>query len=240
MENFPLNLTLLRKKANLTQTQLGAALGVGQTNISNWEKGVSVPDIKMLTEIASYFRIPLEELIATATNIDTNVIDITKEPAVKYEVIPVGEQGVIMHVPLVTEAARAGYLRGMGDAVFVERLPKITWEVERMPKGNYVAFDVVGDSMDDGTRNSYLHRDRVLAREIAPHLWHSSRLHYRDWDFVILTKTEGIIIKQIVEHDLARQIIRVHSLNPAYHDYEIALADVVKIFNVVQIVRRRI
>lgn len=234
---LPRNLIYLRKRASLTQAELGVFLEVGRTTITNWESGVNVPDIVILNKLAAKYNVTLDALL----NLElSNMEGIVMEPDVKYEAVPVHGDDIIMQVPLVTESARAGYLRGMGDAVFIEKLPRIPWPVDREYKGNYIAFDVKGDSMDDGSRNSYMEGDRLLCREITQDRWQDSRLHLRKWDFVIVHKTEGIIVKQIVEHDLSRKVIKVHSLNSMYDDYEIPLDNVLKIFNIVQVTRRRI
>lgn len=47
----------------MTQTELARLLGVGRTNISNWENGVSSPDIESLVAIANLFEVTLDELI---------------------------------------------------------------------------------------------------------------------------------------------------------------------------------
>ena len=43
-----------RKAAGLTQRQLADRLGVSNTSISNWEKGLSRPDADMIQKLCSY------------------------------------------------------------------------------------------------------------------------------------------------------------------------------------------
>ena len=45
----------LRLKKGLSQTELGDLLGTDNSNISNWERGISKPDIDMLIKIAHFF-----------------------------------------------------------------------------------------------------------------------------------------------------------------------------------------
>ena len=88
--------------------------------------------------------------------------------------------------------------------------------------------------MDDGLKHSYEQGDILLCREINPDYW-KCKLHIHQWDaFVIVHKTEGIVVKQIIDHDVEKGIITVHSFNPIYEDYKIDLREVAQIFNVVK------
>lgn len=140
----------------------------------------------------------------------------------------------VMLVPLVNQYAHAGYMIGYADNEYMETLPRIPWIVDREYKGKYISFEVKGDSMDDGLKHSYEQGDILLCREIYQDYW-KSKLHINQWDaFVIVHKTDGIVIKQIVDHDVENGIITVHSFNPIYEDYKINLRDVAQIFNVVK------
>ena len=145
----------------------------------------------------------------------------------------------IMEVPLVNQYAYAGYLRGFADAEFVENLPKMPWLVNKEYKGNYLAFEVRGDSMDDNSRESYIEGDMLLCREIGHDKWAQSKLHIKKWDFVIVHKTEGILVKRILDHNVNTGVIRLHSLNDFYEDFDVNLKDVAQIFNVVQVIRKK-
>jgi phage repressor protein C with HTH and peptisase S24 domain len=165
--------------------------------------------------------------------------DMLKRSAKKGEAVPLEvRQDNLMYVPVVNHYAYAGYLRGYGDAEYLESLPKIPWLIDKEYKGTYMAFEVRGDSMDDNSRDSYVEGDKILCREINKEHW-KSKLHIRDWDFVIVHKTEGILIKRIIKHDVAKGTLLLHSLNDLYEDFTVNLADVAKIFNVVQVSRKK-
>ena len=53
----------LRKQRGISQTELGAALGVSSQAVSKWEKGISCPDIMLLPSIAAYFEVTVDELL---------------------------------------------------------------------------------------------------------------------------------------------------------------------------------
>lgn len=153
--------------------------------------------------------------------------------AYKIECSPALDTNVMM-VPLVNQYAHAGYMSGYADEEYVEALPKIPWIVDKEYKGRYISFEVKGDSMDDGLKHSYEQGDILLCREINPDYW-KCKLHIHQWDaFVIVHKTDGIVVKQIIDHDVEKGIITVHSFNPIYEDYKIDLREVAQIFNVVK------
>ena len=92
------------------------------------------------------------------------------------EAIPLN-QNYIINVPLVNQYAQAGYLCGFQDAAYIATLPTIPFIIDHEAKGNYVAFEVRGDSMNDGTEESYLEGDKLLCREIAPYHGLSTRIN---------------------------------------------------------------
>lgn len=60
---FGENLKKLRQERNLTQERLAEFLGVSFQTISKWERGDNYPDITMLPEIASFFKISVDNLL---------------------------------------------------------------------------------------------------------------------------------------------------------------------------------
>ena len=60
---FGENLKRLRLEKNLTQEKLAEFLGVSFQSISKWERGDTYPDITMLPDIASFFKVSIEELL---------------------------------------------------------------------------------------------------------------------------------------------------------------------------------
>ena len=147
--------------------------------------------------------------------------------------------GNFMLVPIVQQYAYAGYLGGYSDPEYIGDLPTMPFLVDHEYKGHYLCFEVRGVSMDDGSKNSYLQGDIVLAREIKPEYW-KSRLHLNTWtDFVIVHRTDGILVKQITEHDVEKGCITIHSLNPLYPDKTLELQDIQALFNIVKAVRNK-
>jgi len=141
-------------------------------------------------------------------------------------------------VPLVPFSARAGALCGFGDPQWLEDKQTMQVLVDSRLKGDYVLFEVEGDSMDDGSRDSFLDGDVLLCRIVPQSDWQYSIKKRRATFCVLATKQDGIALKQITKHDRVKQVITCHSLNPAYDDYEVALSDVQAIFYVEELNKR--
>lgn len=142
----------------------------------------------------------------------------------------------VMLVPLVHKYARAGYLSGYGDDEYIDELPKIPMIIDSEHRGKYIAIELKGESMFDESYNSYLEGDIIFGREIQKQHW-QNKLHINKWDFIILHKYEGILVKRIIAHDTINATITIHSLNHEYTDQIISLNDVLQLYNVVKIER---
>jgi transcriptional regulator with XRE-family HTH domain len=143
-----------------------------------------------------------------------------------------------MGVELVPVYAQAGYLSGYMDQEYLEELPKHYITVDKFVKGNYKAFEISGDSMDNGSiKDALPHGTIVTCREVKRDLW-TSKFHTHEWpNWIIIHKTEGIVAKQISKQCLETGTLTLRSLNPdkdRYPDFEVKLDDCVQIFNVVK------
>ena len=58
----------LRKKQNLTQSELGAKVGVGDRAVSKWERGITCPDISIINDLSKVLGITADELLAGELN----------------------------------------------------------------------------------------------------------------------------------------------------------------------------
>ncbi|NJO01444.1 MAG: helix-turn-helix domain-containing protein [Bacteroidia bacterium] len=88
MENyFASNLKYLRHKHDKSQDALALVIGKTRSMIGYYENGLSIPDLKILTELANYFHVGLDELVNTdlrnpnKTFVTENIV---REPQAEY------------------------------------------------------------------------------------------------------------------------------------------------------------
>lgn len=158
----------------------------------------------------------------------------TKSGMKYYEL---GESQYKMRVPFVPFNAYARYICDTSSPIEQERdeWDEIDFIVDKIGHGNYMAFEIKGDSMDDDSKRSFSHGDKVLVREL-------DRVHWKDgirinqYPFWVIVLGNTILCKQIIAHDTEQNLITCHSLNPSpeYQDFTVSLDDTYRLFNVVQ------
>ena len=143
---------------------------------------------------------------------------------------------IVMKIPIVPIAAL-----GSPEDEFAELIADtdgnedtVTLVVDGVHHGRYVAFRIEGDSMDDGTRESFARKDIVAVRELARDKW-LPKLHYGKWPFWVVVFGNNVRIKQIVDQDDTGNIT-FHSLNPSpeYTDFTLGIDEIRRLFNVVK------
>lgn len=214
-----------RKDNKMTQVQAADYFGFTQAFISQMERGESkIPE-------------DLLEKIKADTTLNKSFLEVNKRNEhIESNAVFLENPNFIM-VSVVGQYAAAGYLKGYADEEYIDTLPKIPFFVDHDPKGKYMGFEVRGDSMDDDSTNSIIEGDTLICREIKPELWHD-KLHIKKYFFVIAHKLEGVLVKQITEHNPETGDITIHSLNSFYPDQILNLRDVAQLFNVIQISRK--
>jgi phage repressor protein C with HTH and peptisase S24 domain len=159
----------------------------------------------------------------------------------KYLYAPDGSMG--MKVYTVPAKAQAGYLSGYPDPEYYESFDFVIIPVDKKHSSDYLSFEVTGDSMvclssvEMAERSIFPGRIAV-GRLLQRDKWYY-KLHIHNYDYwVIAHKTKGILIKSIINHDVTKGIITIHSLNPEYKDEDLRLDDIEQMFSVVQIVNK--
>lgn len=158
------------------------------------------------------------------------------------EFIELSEGSYLMITPLVTKKAHAGYITGWGDEEFIDELPKHSIVVDKPYKGEYLSFEIIGDSMDDGTSRSICAGDIATGRKIERNLWRNNKLHLNKYNEFIIVTIDGILVKEIIKHDVANNTITFRSYNQdkkTYPDTILKLDHVMQIFNVVEVSNKR-
>lgn len=145
--------------------------------------------------------------------------------------------GMLMEVPVVPFAAMGSPLDEFAELIRNNGFEHVSFPVDGVHHGSYYAFRVEGDSMDDGTRDSFQPGDIVLVRELDRSDW-APRLHFGKWPYWVICWGNCVRLKQITAHDEAGSTITCHSLNPSpeFTDFTLRLSDVHRLFNVIQVV----
>lgn len=142
---------------------------------------------------------------------------------------------LVMKVPVVPIAVLGSPEDEFAEIIRDYDNDTVTIVVDTVHHGNYVAFRVDGDSMDDGTRNSFERGDIVVVRELSRDKW-LPKLHYKTWPYWVVVFGNCVRIKQIIDQDETTGTITCHSLNPSpeFTDFTLNLDDIQRLFNVVQ------
>jgi len=156
------------------------------------------------------------------------------------KIYELNDGSLVMEVPIVSQRASAGYLRGFADPEFYDDLPTIPVMIDKKAFSTYMGFEVVGDSMVCLDTYELAEKSIFPGRIAVGRLLDRSKwlykLHIHNYEaWIIVHKTEGILIKAITNHDVEAGKIVIHSLNPKYKDEIFDLDDIEQIFSVVKV-----
>lgn len=210
---------LKEQKYITTLKDLAAKLDAGYTYLSELNAGSKPTTQEIIDKVNAKFK---TKFVFKAPS-ELNQIDVSE----------------YMEIPVITVNAQAGYLNSIleNDNEFVNDLDTMLIPKEFDP-GYYLIFEVNGDSMDDGSRRSICDGDRLLCNELQKQYW-TQRLYYRQYLFVIVSH-DGIVCKQVIDHDVQNGIITCRSFNQHFEDYQVSLADVHKLYYVKKILDRKV
>jgi SOS-response transcriptional repressor LexA len=124
------------------------------------------------------------------------------------------------------------------EITFFILLPSISLIPSPRDTDMHMAFEVRDDSMADDTRYSYEHGDIVIARRLPPHQWWA-HIDTGQYDFVMVHRRDGALLKKIIRHDMHSGMLTLHALNPHYTDFTIDISDLSHIYNVVKVERTK-
>lgn len=78
-EEISKNFHYYRKKSGFTQKQIADLLGVRNTAISNWEKGINSIDIDTLAKACSIFKVSINDIFGNFSNGNTSSFNLTEK-----------------------------------------------------------------------------------------------------------------------------------------------------------------
>lgn len=212
-----LEIKKIREELGLSQTNFGKKLGVGLRIVQYWEKGDR--------EMPETAKILLKQIVKEQNELLSEQSAQIPEGNLTRKIY----EGQTL-VKVVSSKAQAGWSDAYYSEEYLKDMPDVLIESDENYKGNYLAFEVDGESMEP----EYYAGDIVICREVQRHLW-SYKLHYKDWDFVIAHGTKGIMLKEITSHNVETGEIICHSLHPSHDDFRLNLREVAHLYNVVEV-----
>lgn len=250
-KNFNI-IKFLKNEKGLSGAFIAKELGVSPQFISNINNGKPF-GLEVAKKISDHFSLPIEFVLngeeGSQAQSETPIKIIHQNARDLGDVMIYEDDGsnkfieispgrYRMGVDLVPVHAQAGYLMGYADKEYVQELPKHYITVDKFVKGEYMAFEISGDSMDNGDIREAMPSGTIATgRKVKRELW-TSKFHTHEWpNWIIVHRYEGIVAKQIAKQCLETGTLTLRSLNPdkkRYPDFEVKLDDCVQIFNVVK------
>lgn len=227
----------LRRKKDINQTNLADAIGVSLRTIQLYEmKDANIP-IKNLTKIAEYFDVSIAELYMYEVNENRGSYIIENRLSKNgNKIYSIGKEKKLIMAPLLFHEQHKEYIeRYLVDQAFLKELTQIGFIMEFLDESGYVAFEVLGDSMDDGSIEAIPNKTIVLGREMENKELVSSKKGVYETSAVIVCK-DRILCKKIMGYNKDSNSIVCHNLNelPEYRDFELFLSDVLQVFKIVK------
>ena len=227
---FSSNIKFLRKHRGRTQDDVAFSLNMKRSTLSGYENEVSEPNLEALMAFSKYFGIAIDTLVKVDLSgiSPAQLLQLERgyDPYLKGSNLRVLATTVnadnCENIELVSERAKAGYATGFADPEYIKVLPTFSMPFLSRDR-KYRTFQISGDSMLPIPDGSYVTGEYVL-----------------DWTYVrngqpyiILTQDDGIVFK-IVENKIDTEgKLTLSSLNPLYHPYDLAAADIKEVWHFV-------
>lgn len=93
----------LRKSKGMTQSELGELVGAGDKTISKWERGINVPDVIMLSNLAKIFDVSIHEILNGKRDekLNPKIVKLYENKKIRYSVLAVSIVFLISFIILV-------------------------------------------------------------------------------------------------------------------------------------------
>lgn len=167
MSTIGQNIKILRKEQKASQLQLAGAVGVKSGTISNYEKGISEPDLDKTTLISKFFGVSIDEMLNISVSEKPYIQHEAKEEIVKYYDIDASAGSIEMFDTGNGSTYKDLVIPGFSDCD--------------------IALNVWGDSMEPVLNKGEI----ILCKE-----WKESYIEYGHM-YLIITKTNHRMIKYL-------------------------------------------
>ncbi|MGX1928150.1 helix-turn-helix domain-containing protein [Flagellimonas sp. 2504JD4-2] len=222
----------LRRKKGINQSDLAKEIGVSLRTIQNYEQqGANIPT-KNLSKIAAYFDLSIPELYLQEEN-ETYVEQkaFIRHGCVFYP-MEFGKHHVI--VPLILVERQKNYIDSLAESRLGNSPYKTGFIIDFLEEDPLKAFEVSGNSMNDGSLDAIPNKAIVLGIKIKKERL-SKESSVLDTSCILVCK-DRIICKRITGFDASTNTFHCQNLNksPEFQDFDLALTEVLEIFRVVK------
>ncbi|MCK0161134.1 helix-turn-helix domain-containing protein [Allomuricauda sp. F6463D] len=223
----------LRRKNNISQSQLGKEIGVSLRTIQLYErKDANIP-IKNLTKIAEYFGLTIAELYMHEVN-DMGEAYTKRQPFTKHNCVfyPLEHGKYLVMAPLVLVEWHKKYIQNL-------KKDKLKYPfqggfiIDFLTEEPHRIFEVSGEAMDDGSSEAIPNKAYVLGLELKKDALTRSNESYWNQSYVLVC-ADRIICKQLTGYNKENRSILCHNLNtsPEFQDFELPLDEVIQVFKI--------
>ncbi len=233
---FSTNLKLMRKRKNLSQDDLGKAVGLKRHDIDNYERGVIPPPENMIA-IADLFKVSVDTLLRVhlgkLSPFGLRQLEMGFDSYVRGTKLRVHATTVDSNnrenVELVSHKAVAGYTSGYNDPEFIGGLPTFNLPFLSREK-KYRMFQIDGDSMLPIPDRAHVIGEFILD-------WHDIKDGHA---YIFLTRNDGIVFKVAYNEIRKKKHLLLKSLNRKYQPYEVPANEILEAWKFVNYISTEI
>src|SRR5476651_74255 len=211
------NIKFLRKQKGITQQAFADEVGIKRSLVGAYEEDRADPKYGLLKKLAIYFDISLDDFINETIDEGWSPKPKTDPAGLRILSITVDKEDN-ENIEMVPLKASAGYLNGYADPEYVAKLPK--FYLPMFKQGTYRAFEINGDSMLPLQSGSII---------IGEYLEKWTDIKPGD-TYVVVSKTEGVVYKRIINKFKDNRKLKLVSDNPVYDPYDISGEDILEIW----------
>lgn len=204
-----------RKLLGITQDELAKWMGLGRTTIIKYEKGDVIPS-DSLKKLNLFFEIRNK----------AELFDYQYDKCgMEYKAVSTGEY--LMRIPYIPTSFYEHYINNSDTGNL-----RVNHFIHMIDSGIYIAFEVKGEAMDDGSRVSLKMGDIVITQEMDKDNLKVEKDDSNVW--AILVGKEILFRK--AERFIDEDKILFKALNPSleYSDFTLKISDIKKIYKVIQ------
>lgn len=226
----------LRRKKNISQTDLAKEIGVSLRTLQLYEKKNANIPIKNLGKIASFFGMTIAELYIHEVN-ESEETYLKRAPFTHFGNLcyPLEHGKYLIKAPLLLIEDQEDYSQRLGAKKETLPMATIGFVMDSLEEAHHKAFEITGNSMNDGSMEAIPNKAIVLGRKYGVNELKT------DWDngahpIMVLVCTDRIICKRVTGINIKTNSLECQNLNrsPEYQDFKLLLEEILETYLVVK------